>query len=105
MGLIINRQVEITMAEVLEQMEIEPSNRFDTELKVHDGGPVQPEHGFVLHSPVWASWAWALIERSRLWGIKPQRSTLKAQVPPGHSPSKPDRKLPAVTVVTKLPSS
>jgi putative transcriptional regulator len=54
MGILINRQMEITMAEVLQQMEIEPSSHFDTSLKIHQGGPVQPEHGFVLHSPVGA---------------------------------------------------
>lgn len=54
MGILISRQMELTMAQVLEQMEIEPSNNFDTSLKVHLGGPVQPEHGFVLHSPVGA---------------------------------------------------
>jgi putative transcriptional regulator len=54
MGILINRQMEITMAEVLQQMEIEPSSHFDTSLKIHEGGPVQQEHGFVLHSPVGA---------------------------------------------------
>lgn len=54
MGILINRQMAITMAEVLAQMEIVPSRRFDTTLQVHHGGPVQPEHGFVLHSPVGA---------------------------------------------------
>ncbi len=54
MGILINRQMEITIAEVLTQMEIEPSNHFDTSLKIYDGGPVQPGQGFVLHSPVGA---------------------------------------------------
>jgi putative transcriptional regulator len=54
MGILINRQLTLTMAEVLGQMKIEPSRNFDTSLKVHEGGPVQPEHGFVLHSPVGA---------------------------------------------------
>ena len=54
MGILISRQMDITMAEVLAQMKIEPSSNFDTSVKVFDGGPVQPEHGFVLHSPVGA---------------------------------------------------
>jgi putative transcriptional regulator len=54
MGILISRQMELTMTEVLGQMSIEPSSNFDTSLRVHDGGPVQPEHGFVLHSPVGA---------------------------------------------------
>ena len=54
MGIVINRLMSLTMAEVLAQMGIEPSNRFNTQLHVHEGGPVQPEHGFVLHTPVGA---------------------------------------------------
>lgn len=54
MGILINRQLTLTMAEVLSQMKVEPSRNFDTSLRVHEGGPVQPEHGFVLHSPTGA---------------------------------------------------
>ena len=54
MGILLSRQIELTMAEVLGQMGIEPSSNFDTTLKIHLGGPVQPEHGFVVHSPVGA---------------------------------------------------
>jgi putative transcriptional regulator len=54
MGIVINRHMPITLAEVLEQMSIEPSSNIDTSVPVHDGGPVQPEHGFVIHSPVGA---------------------------------------------------
>lgn len=54
MGIIINRLMELTVAEVLEQMAIEPSRNFDTSQQIHEGGPVQLEHGFVLHSPVGA---------------------------------------------------
>jgi putative transcriptional regulator len=54
MGIVINRHMPITLAEVLEQMGIEPSSRLDTSVSVHEGGPVQPEHGFVIHSPVGA---------------------------------------------------
>lgn len=54
MGIIINRPMEVTLAEVLRQMEIEPSNKLDTSVPVNEGGPVQPEHGFVIHSPIGA---------------------------------------------------
>jgi putative transcriptional regulator len=54
MGIIINRLMPITLAEVLEQMGIEPSRKLDTSVAVHEGGPVQPEHGFVIHTPVGA---------------------------------------------------
>ncbi|MGM0594297.1 MAG: YqgE/AlgH family protein [Pseudomonadota bacterium] len=54
MGIVINRPMSVSLAEVLRQMEIEPSNRLDTSVMVNDGGPVQPEHGFVIHTPVGA---------------------------------------------------
>lgn len=54
MGIIINRPMEVPLAEVLRQMEIEPSNKLDTSVMVNEGGPVQPEHGFVIHTPVGA---------------------------------------------------
>lgn len=54
MGIVINRRMEISLADVLEQMAIEPSRKLDTSLAIHEGGPVQPEHGFVIHSPVGA---------------------------------------------------
>lgn len=54
MGIVINRPMEVSLAEVLSQMEIEPSNALDTSVMVNDGGPVQPEHGFVVHTPVGA---------------------------------------------------
>lgn len=54
MGIVINRLMAITLADVLEQMAIVPSSRLDTTQAVHEGGPVQPEHGFVIHSPVGA---------------------------------------------------
>jgi len=54
MGIVINRPLPVTLAEVLRQMEIEPSKTLNTEVPVNEGGPVQPEHGFVIHSPVGA---------------------------------------------------
>jgi len=54
MGIVINRYMPITLAEVLEQMAIEPSSKLDTSVAIHEGGPVQPEHGFVIHSPIGA---------------------------------------------------
>ncbi len=57
MGIVINRPLDLTVAEVLKHMEIEPSASFDAAALVYGGGPVQREHGFVLHSPVgaWSS--------------------------------------------------
>ncbi len=52
MGIVINRPLDLTMAEVMNHMAIEPVAGLHTTLPVYSGGPVQPERGFVLHSPV-----------------------------------------------------
>ncbi len=51
MGVVINRLMDISLAEVLEQMDIQPSPGIDTSAAIHEGGPVHPEQGFVIHSP------------------------------------------------------
>jgi len=51
MGLIINRPMTLTLSEVLEQMEIEVTNKQLGNTAVFYGGPVQEDRGFVLHQP------------------------------------------------------
>jgi len=51
LGIIFNRPLELTLGEVLAHMQIEPSASVDISVPVFFGGPVQPERGFVLHSP------------------------------------------------------
>mgnify|MGYP001041810431 CR=1 FL=1 len=51
MGLIINKAVDTRLAEILQHLEIS----FDgsvTDYPLFSGGPVQPEHGFVIHTPL-----------------------------------------------------
>ncbi len=49
-GLIINRETDLKLSEVISQMQIEgePDKGEDC---IYLGGPVQPDRGFVLHSP------------------------------------------------------
>lgn len=54
MGIVINRPLPVTLADILTQLDINASNRVDTTLEVFEGGPVQREHGFVIHSPLGA---------------------------------------------------
>lgn len=49
MGLVINQPIELTLQQMLRQLNIEPIAGA-TDQRVFRGGPVQPEHGFVLHS-------------------------------------------------------
>jgi putative transcriptional regulator len=54
MGIVINRPMGLTLGEVLGQMEITTEREEVAALPVYQGGPVQPERGFVIHEPVGA---------------------------------------------------
>lgn len=48
LGLTVNQPLDIQLGEVLEQLDMDGE---ELDLPVYAGGPVQPERGFVLHSP------------------------------------------------------
>jgi putative transcriptional regulator len=50
-GIVINQPLELQLAEVFKQMEIEVSDTTIGGLPVLCGGPIHPERGFVLHTP------------------------------------------------------
>ena len=52
MGLVINRPTELTLADVVEQMDMEIGDPDLADTPIYQGGPVQLERGFVLHSPL-----------------------------------------------------
>jgi len=66
LGIIINRPLQLTLREIIEQMDIEFHNDALSDLPVYFGGPVQPERGFVLHEPV-GDWKSTLKISDRLW--------------------------------------
>ncbi len=47
-GLVINRPMELTLSDMMQQMDLE-RGALDAEVLVYWGGPVQPERGFVIH--------------------------------------------------------
>lgn len=51
MGLIINLPVNVTLNELLAQIDIERDELPELGQQVLTGGPVSPDRGFVLHSP------------------------------------------------------
>lgn len=55
MGIVINQPLELSVAEIFEHLAIKPSRDF-TDLPVMAGGPVQIDHGFVLHRNCASSW-------------------------------------------------
>ena len=48
MGIIINRPLEVTLSEILEQLDMDA---LEEDEFVYSGGPVQTDRGFVLHRP------------------------------------------------------
>ena len=52
LGLVINRPLDMTLAQLLDQVSIPISSARCEAIPVHFGGPVQTDRGFVLHSPV-----------------------------------------------------
>ncbi|MCG8611537.1 MAG: YqgE/AlgH family protein [Pseudomonadales bacterium] len=48
LGVVINRPLDITLAEIFDQLEMAGDHRDDV---VFAGGPVQVDRGFVLHKP------------------------------------------------------
>ena len=51
-GITINRQSGFTLGELLFQLKIPCENQEISSVMVLEGGPVSPDHGFVLHTPV-----------------------------------------------------
>ncbi|MBO9489131.1 YqgE/AlgH family protein [Endozoicomonas sp. G2_1] len=51
MGLIINLPVELSLNELLAQIDADNDNCTHLSQQVLSGGPVSPQRGFVLHSP------------------------------------------------------
>ena len=52
LGIVINRPLELKLAGLFEQLDLEEPNTEAAEQPVFMGGPVGPERGFVLHEPV-----------------------------------------------------
>jgi len=51
-GITINRKSTFTLGELLFQLNIPCTDKEITSMAVLEGGPVSPDHGFVLHTPV-----------------------------------------------------
>jgi putative transcriptional regulator len=52
MGIVINRPTELTFADLCDQLEIEITDTDTINYPIFDGGPVETERGFILHTPV-----------------------------------------------------
>jgi putative transcriptional regulator len=52
LGIVVNRPIDVTLAALFRQVEIEVPHSPLADQPVFFGGPVQFDHGFVLHRPV-----------------------------------------------------
>lgn len=59
-GIIINRESDISLEDVMAQMQIPHTTSATTKKKVYTGGPVQENRGFILHHPV-GNWDSSLV--------------------------------------------
>ncbi|MEE4376680.1 MAG: YqgE/AlgH family protein [Candidatus Competibacteraceae bacterium] len=57
LGIVINRPLELSLGELLEHLNVPITQPSIATMPVHYGGPVQPQQGFVVHTPVgdWGS--------------------------------------------------
>lgn len=55
MGIVINQPLDLSVAEIFEHLSITPDRDF-SDIPVMAGGPVQIDHGFVLHRNCASSW-------------------------------------------------
>ncbi len=55
MGIVINRPLDLSVSEIFKYLQIQAGGDFSSEL-VMAGGPVQMDHGFVLHRHCDKSW-------------------------------------------------
>ena len=57
MGLVINRPMQLSFEEILDQLELQIDPLHHGKQKIYAGGPVQIERGFILHSPTEHLWS------------------------------------------------
>ena len=76
LGLVINRPLNLTLGQLLEHLHISSDQPEMAAIPVYHGGPVQPEQGFVLHSPV-GHWG-ATLRVTDAIGITTSRDILQA---------------------------
>jgi putative transcriptional regulator len=76
MGIVINRPLDMTLAEIFAHMNIPVQHEAFGSQPVYLGGPVQTERGFVIHRPV-GSWQGTLAVTPHI-GLTASRDVLEA---------------------------
>ena len=52
MGIVINRPMDISFTDLCEQLDIEITDNDAVNHPIYDGGPVEVDRGFILHTPI-----------------------------------------------------
>lgn len=76
LGIIINRPSDLTLGDIMEQMDIKIEGSDIAMIPVYLGGPVQPERGFILHEPI-GEWN-STLRVSDALGLTTSRDILEA---------------------------
>lgn len=84
MGIVINRPLELNLADILTHMDIEATPTTG-QLPIFQGGPVQTERGFVVHTPL-GGWE-ATLKVSDEIGVTASQDVLAA-IAAGHGPKR-----------------
>ncbi|SMG67143.1 protein containing DUF179 [methanotrophic bacterial endosymbiont of Bathymodiolus sp.] len=86
LGLVINHPMEMTLGDVLEQMDMVPVDNKVAAIPIFSGGPVQQERGFVLHHTSEQLWESSIAVSDTL-SLTTSRDILKA-IADGKGPDK-----------------
>ena len=84
-GIVVNRPTELTLSRLFERIQVPLDSADMGREPVYYGGPVQTDHGFVLHLPV-GSWNATLAVQDRV-GLTTSKDILEA-VGKGEGPPK-----------------
>jgi len=85
LGIVINRPLELSLSELFEHLEMTTTIPLPVNAAVYAGGPVQMDHGFVLHHPL-GQWESTLRIQEQL-GLTTSRDILSA-IASGDGPEK-----------------
>ena len=83
LGLVVNRPIDLTLKDLLDQLDISSDDQAVRGLPIMFGGPIQLDRGFVLHQPV-GDWQSTMVVHDKV-GLTTSLDILRA-IASGESP-------------------
>jgi putative transcriptional regulator len=83
LGLVVNRPIDLTLKDLLDQLDISSDDQTVRGLPIMFGGPIQLDRGFVLHQPV-GDWQSTMVVHDKV-GLTTSLDILRA-IASGESP-------------------